>query len=163
MYSDEVADGKHTYCGHEVTEKAGSASGGLISIFNEQYAMPVEQFLSAAAGGPSSSWWILVDGVDVQIDSKQKLGGITYEPGVQTLGGQAALEYVLQKDKGVGGDIDRLLRQRRVMTRALPAAVRPRGQGFEGQYHRPVNERFDTHPQQLGHRSDALHADKTLQ
>ena len=32
VYSDEVADGKHTYCGHEVTEKAGSASGGLISI-----------------------------------------------------------------------------------------------------------------------------------
>ncbi len=103
VYSDEVADGKHTYCGHEVTEKAGSASGGLISIFNEQYAMPVDNFFLLPQEAPSSRLVDLVDGVDVQIDSKQKLGGITYEPGVQTLGGQAALEYVLQKDKGVGG------------------------------------------------------------
>ena len=114
VYSDEVADGKHTYCGHEVTEKAGSASGGLISIFNEQYAMPVDNFFLLPQEA-LVKLVDLVDGVDVQIDSKQKLGGITYEPGVQTLGGQAALEYVLQKDKGVGGDIDRLLRQRRVM------------------------------------------------
>ena len=114
VYSEEVADGKHTYCGHEVTEKAGSASGGLISIFNEQYAMPVDNFFLLPQEA-LVKLVDLVDGVDVQIDSKQKLGGITYEPGVQTLGGQAALEYVLQKDKGVGGDIDRLLRQRRVM------------------------------------------------
>ena len=114
VYSDEVADGKHTYCGHEVTEKAGSASGGLISIFNEQYAMPVDNFFLLPQEA-LVKLVDLVDGVDVQIDSKQKLGGITYEPGVQTLGGQAALEYVLQKDKGVGGDIDRLLRKRRVM------------------------------------------------
>ena len=114
VYSDEVADGKHTYCGHEVTEKAGSASGGLISIFNEQYAMPVDNFFLLPQEALVKLVG-LVDGVDVQIDSKQKLGGITYEPGVQTLGGQAALEYVLQKDKGVGGDIDRLVRQRRVM------------------------------------------------
>ena len=114
VYSDEVADGKHTYCGHEVTEKAGSASGGLISIFKEQYAMPVDNFFLLPQEA-LVKLVDLVDGVDVQIDSKQKLGGITYEPGVQTLGGQAALEYVLQKDKGVGGDIDRLLRQRRVM------------------------------------------------
>ena len=114
VYSDEVADGEHTYCGHEVTEKAGSASGGLISIFNEQYAMPVDNFFLLPQEA-LVKLVDLVDGVDVQIDSKQKLGGITYEPGVQTLGGQAALEYVLQKDKGVGGDIDRLLRQRRVM------------------------------------------------
>ena len=113
VYSDEVADGKHTYCGHEVTEKAGSASGGLISIFNEQYAMPVDNFFLLPQEA-LVKLVDLVDGVDVQIDSKQKLGGITYEPGVQTRG-QAALEYVLQKDKGVGGDIDRLLRQRRVM------------------------------------------------
>lgn len=114
VYSDEIVDGKHTYCGQEVTEKAGSASGNLISIFNEQYAMPVDNFFLL----PQEAFVKLVDlvdGVDVQLDSKQKLDGITYEAGVQTLGGQAALEYVLQKDKGVKGDIDRIVRQRRVM------------------------------------------------
>lgn len=74
VYSDEVADGKHTYCGHEVTEKAGSASGGLISIFNEQYAMPVDNFFLLPQEA-LVKLVDLVDGVDVQIDSKQKLGG----------------------------------------------------------------------------------------
>ncbi len=114
IYSDEIADGKHTYCGQPATEKAGSASGGLISIFNEQYAMPVDNFFLL----PQEAFVKLVDlvdGVDVQIDGTVKLDGITYEAGVQTLGGQAALEYVLQKDSGVEGDIARIVRQRRVM------------------------------------------------
>lgn len=114
VYAPEIAESKHTVCNTTLTQKAGSSYENLIGIFNDQYSMPVDQFFMV----PQEAFVKLVDlvdGVDVQIDSKQKLGGITYEPGVQTLGGQAALEYVLQKDKGVGGDIDRLLRQRRVM------------------------------------------------
>ena len=113
VFKDEIVDGKHTYCDQEVTEKAGSASDGLISIFNEQYAMPIDNFflLPQAALVKLVD---LVDGVDVQLDSKIKLDGISYEAGTQTLGGQAALEYVLQKDKGVKGDIDRIVRQRKV-------------------------------------------------
>ncbi len=113
VFKDEIVDGKHTYCDQPVTEKAGSASDGLISIFNEQYAMPIDNFFLLPQEA-LVKLVDLVDGVDVQLDSKIKLDGISYEAGPQTLGGQAALEYVLQKDKGVKGDINRIVRQRKV-------------------------------------------------
>ena len=56
----------------------------------------------------------LVGGVSVELESSLKVGETTYKKGVNTLDGQAALQYVLKRDKGVKGDIARIVRQRKV-------------------------------------------------
>ena len=56
----------------------------------------------------------LLGGVDVELESAMKLGETSYGKGVKTLDGAGALEYVLKRDKGVSGDVARLVRQRKV-------------------------------------------------
>ena len=115
VYAEEIADGKHTVCGQPVTQKTGSASENLISVFNEQYSMPVDGFFMI-----SQEAFVklvnLMDGVDVNLEAEMKVDSVTYPAGVQTLDGDAALQYMLDKGKGVQGDVDRLVRQRKVMT-----------------------------------------------
>lgn len=52
------------------------------------------------------------------------VGDITYEAGVQPLDGEAALAYITNRESGVSGDIDRLVRQRKVYSAILQRLFR---------------------------------------
>lgn len=114
VYPEEIADGKHTTCGQPVTQKTGSASENLISIFNEQYSMPVDGFFILSQDA-FVKLVDLMDGVDVNLEEEMTVDSVVYPAGVQTLAGDAALQYMLKREDGVQGDIDRLVRQRKVM------------------------------------------------
>ncbi|MBQ7302751.1 MAG: LCP family protein [Clostridia bacterium] len=107
----------HIPCGQVVTTKKGSASGNLIDIFNDQYSMPVDAFFLF----PRKAFVQMVNavgGVDVELAEKLKVDDVTYDKGVQTLSGEAALYYALEfgyKDTPAT-DLQRLLHQRQVFT-----------------------------------------------
>lgn len=104
---------EHKKAGHTVSQRTGSASYNLISVFNELFAMPVDEYFMI----PQQGFVKLVDlvgGVDVQLESSLKVGDATYKKGLNTLDGNAALQYVLKRDKGVKGDVARIVRQRQV-------------------------------------------------
>lgn len=104
---------EHKNAGHTVSQRTGSASYNLITVFNELFAMPVDQYFMI----PQEGFVKLVDlvgGLDVELDESFKVRDTTYKKGVNTLDGEAALAYVLDRDKGVKGDVARILRQRQV-------------------------------------------------
>lgn len=99
--------------GHQIQELEGSSKYNVGAIFNTM-ALPVDghYYLSQDA------FVDLVDslgGIDVELEKAQTLGGIEYRDGVRTLDGAGALEYALNRSKGVEGDIQRLVRQRKVL------------------------------------------------
>ncbi len=111
IYQAEIED--HVNAGHTVSKRTGSASYNLISVFNEQYSLPVDLYFMI----PQEGFVKLVNllgGLDVELESTLKVGDVTYNKGVRTLDGEAALQYVLNRDKGVNGDIERIIRQRKV-------------------------------------------------
>ncbi len=104
---------EHKAAGHTVTQKKGSQWYNVVSIFNEQYSLPVDGYFFIS----QDAFVKLVDlvgGVDVDVEAAMELGGIQYGKGVKTLDGAGALDYVLKRDKGVDGDIKRIVRQRKV-------------------------------------------------
>ena len=113
LTSAEITDGKHTVCGTKVTQKTGSAPEDLLDVFNDQYGLPVDGYFLM----PQKALVKLVNllgGVDVNLEEAMTVGEIDYNTGVQTLDGDAALYYALNRKDGVSGDIDRLVRQRKV-------------------------------------------------
>ncbi len=109
---------QHKAAGHNVTQKKGSAWHNVVSIFNEQYSLPVDGYFFLQ----QDTFVKLVDlvgGVDVELESAMELGGIKYGKGVKTLDGAGALAYALKRENGVNGDIARLVRQRKVMLALL--------------------------------------------
>ena len=111
---DEIADGKHTKCGTEVTQKSGSPAGDLCTVFNEMLGLPVDEYFMFQ----QKSLVKLVDlleGIEVQIDEDMEVGGIKYKKGVQTITGEAALYYCTNIGKGQQGDAERMVRSRRIM------------------------------------------------
>lgn len=111
IYKAEIEE--HKAAGHTITQKTGSASYNVISIFNEQYSLPVDGYFMF----PQDTFIKLIDllgGVDVNLEAAVTLGETNYGKGVRTLDGAAALEYITKRDKGVQGDIARILKQRRV-------------------------------------------------
>lgn len=116
IYKAEID--QHKAAGHNVTQKKGSAWNNVVSIFNEQYSLPVDGYFFLQ----QDTFVKLVDlvgGVDVDLESSMELGGIKYGKGVKTLDGAGALAYMLKRDNGVNGDIARLVRQRKVMLALL--------------------------------------------
>ncbi|MBQ6830736.1 MAG: LCP family protein [Clostridia bacterium] len=111
IFKAEIED--HKKAGHTVSQRTGSASYNLISVFNEQFAMPVDQYFMIPQAG-FVKLVNLLGGLDVDLESSLKVGETTYAKGVRTLDGEAALQYVLKRDKGVQGDVNRILRQRKV-------------------------------------------------
>lgn len=98
--------------GHQIEELQGSAKYNVGSIFNAM-SLPVDGYYYLS----QDAFVDLIDnlgGVDVELEKAQTLGGIEYRDGVRTLDGAGALEYALKRDKGVSGDIQRLVRQRKV-------------------------------------------------
>ena len=109
----EVDVEAHRTAGHTVTERIGSASENLMSVINETCALPVDAYFMI----PQEAFVKLVNlvgGVDVDLETSMKVGEIKYNKGIQTLDGDAALQYVLTRGKGAKGDIERILRQRKV-------------------------------------------------
>ncbi len=111
IYKTEID--QHKAAGHTVTTKKGSQWYNVSSIFNEQYSLPVDGYFFLPQEG-FVKLINLLGGVDVELESAMKLGDVSYGKGVKTLDGAGALDYVLKRDKGVSGDVARLVRQRKV-------------------------------------------------
>ena len=111
IFKAEIED--HKKAGHTVSQRIGSASYNLVSVFNEQFSMPVDEYFMIPQAG-FVKLVNLVGGVDVNLETALKVGDATYNKGVQTLDGDAALQYVLKREKGVQGDVERLVRSRKV-------------------------------------------------
>lgn len=98
--------------GHQIEELEGSSKYNVGAIFNA-LSLPVDGYYYFS----QDAFVDLIDnlgGVDVELEKAQTLGGIEYRDGVRTLDGAGALEYALKRDKGVNGDVQRLVRQRKV-------------------------------------------------
>lgn len=116
LKNEDIESGTHWACGSEVEERTGSAVGDLIRVINEQYGLPIDNYLILPRTGLSGLIEAL-DGVEVQLSKKTTLAGETYSSGVQTLNGPAATEYAVTYNyKGTPtSDRERMLRQRQVL------------------------------------------------
>ncbi len=111
IYKAQIEECKEQ--GHTVSQKVGSASYNLISIFNEQYALPVDGYFMI----PQEAFVKLVDllgGLDVNLPEAVTLGEIKFGAGVKTLDGAGALAYITMGGDTVEADLKRIERQRRV-------------------------------------------------
>lgn len=111
-------------CGEIVTERLGSSQGELMSVFNDQMGMPVDQYFIL----PHAGFIELVDtihGIDVTLDAKWKVGDVTYPAGVNTLDGATALAYITSYEykSTPDSDLARIVRSRKVFA-ALIEKVR---------------------------------------
>lgn len=116
IYKAEIED--HKAAGHTITQKKGSQWHNVVSIFNEQYSLPVDGyfFMSQECMVKLVN---LLGGVDVDLESAMELGGINYGKGVKTLDGVAALAYATKRANGVEGDLNCMVRQRKVFLAIL--------------------------------------------
>lgn len=124
--ADEIDGGKHT-CGTVVTTRTGSAYTELIGVINDQYGLPIDNYVVIPRAGLIQ----LIDalgGVDLKIEKKITVGGKDYAAGTQVLPGEAAVYYVTQYnyDGTPKRDLARLERQR-----ALLAALQSRLSGYK--------------------------------
>lgn len=118
--SEEVEKNQHTVCGGTIETQTGSASGDLCRVFNEQYGLPIDNFLVIPRQGLEE----LIDGlggVDIAFSKKITLDGKTYDAGVSTLTGKAAVNYALDYNykNTPDSDRERMLRQREVLAAVL--------------------------------------------
>lgn len=123
LSESEISDGRHTVCGTTVTQKKGSASQELLRMINNQFGLPVDGYFLI----PQEALVKLVNllgGVDVELESAITVEDVDYPAGVQTLGGEAALYYAMNTSGGINGDIERLVRQRKVMLGVFQRLVR---------------------------------------
>lgn len=116
----DIVDGTHKDCGAKVESRTGSSSEDMIRVINEQYGLPIDNYLLIPRDGLVQ----LIDalgGVDIQLSAKTTLSGTTYETGVQTLNGQAAVTYAVEYNftGTVASDRERMLRQRQVLAAVL--------------------------------------------
>lgn len=109
----EIKDGKHTVCNATITQKEGSSSQDLCGVFNHVLGLPVDGYFLFPQQG-LVKLVNLLGGVDVELESAISVNDIDYKKGVQTLDGDAALYYALNRKSGITGDIDRMVRQRKV-------------------------------------------------
>lgn len=116
LYAPEITEGEtatHTVCGGPVTAKKGSAIGGIVDFVNDQLSLPIDEYFML----PTQGLEVLVDGlggIDVELPSAMMLGDINYEPGVQTITGAAAADFILESTGA-----DRTRRQRQVLGAVL--------------------------------------------
>lgn len=120
---EEVEDKKHIAlaedglrCEGEIINVVGSSSADLARVFNEQYGLPIDNFVVI----PREGLAMLIDGmggVDVKLSKKTTLDGKTYDAGVQTLTGQAAVTYAITYNykNTPDSDCERMIRQREVL------------------------------------------------
>lgn len=120
VFEPEIANGKHTVCDTAITQKIGSAVENLVSVFNDQYSMPVDNYFILS---PDALVQLvnLVGGIDVELPAPMKVGEIAYPKGKAILDGAAALQYAHRNDfNGTPAkDVARLSRQRQVWVALL--------------------------------------------
>lgn len=116
LTADDIDGRVHDACGNDVEERTGSAVGDLIRVINEQYGLPIDNYLIIPRSGVSGLIEAL-DGITVQLDKKTTLAGETYDSGVRILNGPAAAEYAVTYNyKGTpASDRERMQRQRQVL------------------------------------------------
>jgi LCP family protein required for cell wall assembly len=110
---DEIQNNKHTACNTVLSKEKGSASQDLCGVFNHLLGLPVDGYFLFPQQG-LVKLVNLVGGIDVSLDSAITVGDISYKKGVQTIDGGAALYLSVNKKSGITGDIDRMVRQRKV-------------------------------------------------
>lgn len=120
LTTDNIVDGTHKDCGAKVEYRIGSSTEDMIRVINQQYGLPIDNYLLIPRAGLVQ----LIDalgGVDIKLDKKTTLSGTTYEAGVQTLHGQAAVTYAVEYNYTgtVASDRERMLRQRQVFAALL--------------------------------------------
>ncbi len=126
LYEPEINEGDvatHIACGTEVTLKKGSSVSGLVDFVNDQLGLPVDEYFLL----PQKAVSILVDavgGVDVNLGEHYELGGNAYEAGIQTLSGDAAMDYVCYTDGSFEREVVRMIRQREVFGAILTRMLR---------------------------------------
>lgn len=111
--ANEVKDNKHITCGSKLENRTGSSFGDFIRVFNDQYGLPIDNYLVIPRQGLAQ----LIDGLsglDMKLSKKLTLAGKTYDAGVKTLTGQAVVEYVTTYDYDgtPKADLRRMERQR---------------------------------------------------
>ncbi len=116
----ETDGDKHATCGTKLTSRTGSAFTDFIKVFNQQYGLPIDNYVVISRNGLVK----LIDavgGVDVQLDATRTLDGIRYEKGVRTLTGKAAVQYAVVDGYQNTPDSDRarMLHQRQVFAGLL--------------------------------------------
>jgi len=118
---EDQQDGKkHATCGAKLEKLTGSSSGDFIRVFNEQYGLPIDNFLVIPRNGLAELIDSL-DGIQVELPKKMTLAGDSYDSGWQTLNGDAAVAYAItyKYQKTPSSDRDRMLRQRQVFAGLL--------------------------------------------
>ena len=112
---DQRDGNKHVTCGAKLEKLTGSSSGDFVRVFNEQYGLPIDNFLVIPRNGLVELINSL-DGIEVNLPKKMKLAGESYDAGWQTLSGEAAVAYAVQYNykKSPSSDCERMLRQRQV-------------------------------------------------
>ena len=123
--AQEVQSDKHAVCGTKLTTRPGSSFNDLCRVFNEQYGLPIDNYLVIPRAGLVQ----LVDavgGVDLKLEKKATLNGTSYDAGVQLLSGEAAVAYATEYDyTGTpASDRGRLLRQRALFAALLERLAR---------------------------------------
>lgn len=115
-----IVEGKETICGAKVEKLTGSSSGDFVRVFNEQYGLPIDNFLVIPRNGLVELIDSL-DGVEVNLPKKMKLAGESYDAGRQVLPGEAAVAYAITYNykKTPASDCERMLRQRQVFAGLL--------------------------------------------
>ena len=114
---EDDRDGEyHGSCGAKLEERVGSATGDLIRVMNEQYGLPIDNYLIIPRQG-LVEWIDAMEGIEVELSKKTTLAGESYAKGVHTLSGQAAVEYAVTYNYKTTPDSDRerMLRQRQVI------------------------------------------------
>ena len=121
LSADQMADGIHKdNCGAKVEYRTGSSSEDLIRVINQQYGLPIDNYLLI----PRAGFIQLIDelgGLDIKLEKKTTLSGTTYEAGVNTLHGKAAVAYAVEYNYSgtIASDRERMLRQRQVFAALL--------------------------------------------
>ena len=117
---EELEKSVHIPCDTKVEKQTGSSSADLCRLFNEQYGLPIDNFLVIPRSGLAE----LIDGlggVDITFSKQTTLDGKKYKSGVRTLTGKAAVFYALDYDYegSPSSDRERMLRQREVFAAIL--------------------------------------------
>ncbi len=116
VFAPEIGeDGRHTVCGTTLTTREGSSKLNLLTVFNEQYSMPVDEYFLF----PQTALVDLIDnvgGIDLLLGEDLTVDDTTYEAGTRTLDGAAALYYAIAYHGGdtPEEDVQRMLCQRTV-------------------------------------------------
>ncbi len=116
----DVEGGNHKTCGTPVVKRTGSSFSDLCRVINTQYGLPTDNYLVI----PRKGLALLIDklgGVDVELDGNMTVDTFTYEKGVRTLTGAAAVQYITthQYTGTPQSDRARMLRQRQVLAAVL--------------------------------------------